>query len=200
MKHSIARFSVVSGLAVLLILGTSAFGQSLGEAARKARQSKPPEPTTKVITNDDLNSLPKPPVSSAADSDANASAENKDAATADDKAKDKDKEKADAEKKSPDDQAKLDKEWGDKIAAQKDAIAMLEREIDVMQRENKLRAATFYADAGNRLRDEKKYAEDDRKYHDQIDAKQKELDDAKTKLDQLRDDARKAGASASVIG
>ena len=74
---------------------------------------------------------------------------------------------------------------------------MSERELDVMQRENKLRTADYYGDAGTRLRDAKKFTDDDRKYQDDIAAKQKALDDAKTKLDQTREEARKAGANVS---
>ena len=143
-----------------------------------------------IDTNDDIAS-PKPSGNSS-DESANASADK-----SDDKSADKDKKK---EEKSGDDQAKIDKEWGDKIQAQKDSIALMERELDVLQRENKLRAASYYGDAGTRLRDEKKYAEDDRKYHDQIDAKQKAIDDAKSNLEQMKDDARKAGASPGAIG
>ena len=189
------RLSAISGLVLILIIGSSAVGQqSLGDVARKARKNKPAEPTTNVITNDTLG-VPTKPVD---DSASTGTASDSEKPVADSKADAKDKNKP-AEKKSGDDQAKIDKEWGDKISAQKDSIALLERELDVLQRENKLRAATFYADAGNRLRDEKKYADDDRKYRDQIDAKQKAIDDAKSKLDQMRDDARKAGASPSAI-
>jgi hypothetical protein len=196
MKQFSAHLSVFLGLLAIFFIAIPATAQqSLGEAARRARQSKPAEPPAKVITNDDLSSLPASAVTTATDS--SASTEKKDVA-AQDKDKDKNKE---AEKKelSPEDQAKLDKDWGDKIAAQKDAISLLERELDVLQRENKLRASNYYADAGTRLRDSQKYAEDDRKYRDQIDAKQKELDDAKSKLEQMKDDARKAGASPGAI-
>lgn len=212
MKHFISRFSAFFSLLVILIISASAMAQqSLGDAARQASKDKSPGPTTKVYTNDDLKAG-APPAQTPSDAsqtsatETNAAATDK-AATADGKeakdkeAKDEDKDKDKAKKSdSPEDQAKLDKEWADKIQGQKDSIALIERELDVLQRENKLRAADYYADAGTRLRDEKKYADDDRKYRDQIDAKQKELDDAKTKLDEMRDEARKAGASPGAIG
>ena len=200
MKHFISRFSAFSALLVagfILIMGAAALGQqSLADAARKANKNRPAEPTTRVITNDDISS-PKPPQTLNDESASAKASDDKTADKSDDKSADKDKKK---EEKSGDDQAKLDKEWGDKIQAQKDQIALMERELDVLQRENKLRAASYYGDAGTRLRDEKKYAEDDRKYRDQIDAKQKAIDDAKSKLDQMKEDARKAGASPGVIG
>ena len=57
----------------------------------------------------------------------------------------------------------------------------------------RLRAAAFYADAGNQLRDEKKWAEDQRKYQSDMEGKQKELEEAKQKLVDLQEEGRKAG-------
>ena len=191
MKPCVPRLPVVVSLGFFLVAGAAA-QQSLGDAAREARKNKPSEPTTKVITNDELRSsgglaLPDYGTTPADDKDAKANSEAK--ADAD---KDKDKPKASL---SADDQAKLDKDWQDKISKQKDQIALLERELDVLQRETKLRASNYYGDAGTRLRDPQKYADDDRKSRSDIAAKQKELDDAKANLEQMRDDARKAGAN-----
>ena len=90
------------------------------------------------------------------------------------------------------------KQWGDRIAAQKDQIDLLSRELDVLQREYKLRAAAMYADAGNRLRNEADWDKQDTQYKQQIADKQKALDDAKQKLDDMLEDARKAGVPASI--
>ena len=190
MKHSfLFRSVLIFGLSIIFAAAVFGQQQSLGDAARQARKNKQAEPAKKVITNDDLA-----PAKSGSDTSSSSSQAAAPAADAS-----KEKSSDDKAKLSGDDQAKLDKEWQDKISAQKDQIALLERELDVLQRENKLRAASYYADAGNRLRDEKKYAEEDRKYQDDIAAKQKAIDDAKTKLEQMKDDARKAGASASAI-
>ena len=186
MSHSLPRFAVIVSLG--FTLSTAAVAQqSLGEAARELRKNKPPEPTTKVITNDDLG--PSVPLTPTKDSDKADSAKKSDSGNSDKK----------KEASSADDQAKLDKEWEDKIAAQKDQIALLERELDVLQRETKLRASNYYADAGTRLRNEQKYVEQDRKSRDEIAAKQKAIEDAKSKLEQLREEARKAGASPGAI-
>jgi hypothetical protein len=61
-----------------------------------------------------------------------------------------------------------------------------------------LRAAAFYADAGNRLRNEAAWDQEDAKYKQQIADKQKALDEAKQKLDDTQEDARKAGMPSSV--
>lgn len=195
MKQSISHwFTILAFIFIVMTAAAVAQQKSLGEAARQARKNKPAEPTTKVITNDDIASPPSKPADSPAQSSTATASNAASTAASEKSATDS---KSDAKPNlSAGEQTTVDKEWQDKVAAQKDQISLLERELDVLQRENKLRAATFYGDAGNRLRDEKKYAEDDRKYRDQIDAKQKELDAAKAKLDQIRDDARKAGASA----
>ena len=90
------------------------------------------------------------------------------------------------------------KQWGDKLAAQKDQIDLLGRELDVLQREYQIRAAAMYADAGNRIRNSADWDKQDAQYKQQIADKQKALDDAKQKLDDMQEDARKAGVPASV--
>jgi hypothetical protein len=90
------------------------------------------------------------------------------------------------------------KQWGDKIAAQKDQIDLMARELDVLQREYQIRAAAMYADAGNRMRNEADWDKQDAQYKQQIADKQKALDDAKQKLEDIQEDARKAGTPASV--
>ena len=162
----------------------SAAQQSLGDAARQARRNKPPEPTTRVITNDDFG---RPWVSINSDTSDNAIS---------DADKNKAQENAKEKKKTAaEEQAQLDKQWKARIDSQNERISLLERELDVLQRENRQRATNYYGDAGNRLRNPGKYAEDERQYRDNIASKQKELEDAKTELENLREEARKAGAS-----
>ena len=93
---------------------------------------------------------------------------------------------------------RLQEQWHSKLADQKKEIGTLQRELDILQREYRLRVAAVYSDAGNSLRDSKKWAEDDRQYHQQIDDKAKQYDVAKQKLDDLREQARKAGMPATV--
>ena len=90
------------------------------------------------------------------------------------------------------------KQWGDRIAAQKDQIDLLTRELDVLQREYQIRAAAMYADVGNRLRNSADWDKQDAQYKQQIADKQKALDDAKQKLDDMQEDARKAGVPSSI--
>ncbi|HUJ95263.1 MAG TPA: hypothetical protein VLW84_08385 [Terriglobales bacterium] len=96
------------------------------------------------------------------------------------------------------DKQKMYGDWKAKISAQKDKLDLLSRELDVLQREYKLRAAVFYADAGNRLRNSTDWDKEDAQYKQQIAEKQKAVDEAKQQLDGILEDARKAGVPASV--
>ncbi len=75
---------------------------------------------------------------------------------------------------------------------------MTARELDVLQREYQIRAAAMYADAGNRMRNSADWDKQDAQYKQQIADKQKALDDAKQKLEDIQEDARKAGTPSSV--
>jgi hypothetical protein len=90
------------------------------------------------------------------------------------------------------------KQWGDRIASQKEQIDLADRELNVLQREYQIRAAAMYSDAGNRLRNSSNWDQTDAQYKQQIADKQKQLDDAKQKLDDIQEEARKAGVPASV--
>jgi hypothetical protein len=89
--------------------------------------------------------------------------------------------------------------WKLQIAEQKKNISLLERELDVLQREYRLRVASYYADAGNSLRDPKKWAEDSRNYQQQVEQKNTELAAAREKLEDTRERARKAGVPAAFL-
>jgi hypothetical protein len=117
-------------------------------------------------------------------------------------AKTADEQKPAEEKKSAaDEQAekqKMFKDWQNKIHEQKNQIDMLTREADVANREYRLRAAAFYADAGNRLRNAVAWDKEDTQYKEQMGERQKKLDEAKTKLEDLQEQARRAGVPSSM--
>jgi hypothetical protein len=185
------------GLMVSTILLTSFAGAQrtdppLGDYARKVR--KDPDAAKakpKVFDNDNLPTEDKlsvvgQPVAAAA-------------APADEKAKAKEK---DAAAKTDDDPAKRQaewKEWQDKIATQKSSIDLAARELDVLQREYQLRAAAMYADAGNRIRNSAEWDKQDADYKAKIADKQKAVDDAKQKLDSMKEEARKAGVPSGML-
>jgi hypothetical protein len=109
---------------------------------------------------------------------------------------------APADKKPAEDEQaqkqKAFKEWQTRIQAQRDQVDMMTREIDVSNREYRLRAAAFYADAGNRLRNAGAWDKEDAQYKDQLADKQKKLDEAKKQLEDMQEQARKAGVPSSM--
>ena len=84
------------------------------------------------------------------------------------------------------------------MADQKSKVDLLNRELDVEQREYQLRAAAMYADAGNRLRNSGNWDKEDADYKQKIAEKKKAADAAKQQLDDMQEDARKAGVPSSV--
>lgn len=179
-------------------------GSSLGDYARQIRKDPGAKVTPKVFDNDNLpkedklSVIGQKPAAAGEESVQNTTAE--ETKTANDKPGTAEKA-APTGGAAPEDEAAKQaaaKQWEDKITAQKDAIDLLARELDVLQREYQIRAAAMYADAGNRMRNEASWDKQDAQYKQQIADKQKALDDAKQKLDDLQEEARKAGAPASV--
>ena len=80
-----------------------------------------------------------------------------------------------------------------KIDKQKERIDWLSHELDLEQREYRLRAAAMYADQGNRLRNSAQWEKDEVQYRSDFAGKQKALDTARQQLDELQEQARKAG-------
>jgi hypothetical protein len=178
-------------------------GQSLGDYARQVRKEPDAKPKKKVFDNDNLPKEDKLSVvgnAPAPGAEAAAPAESKPAETAN-------SAPAKAEAGAPPaDTSKMDqtqkeaawKQWGDRLKAQQETIDLLTRELDVVQREYQIRAAAMYGDVGNRLRNSADWDKQDAQYKQQIGDKQKALDDAKQKLEDLREEARKAGVPSSV--
>jgi hypothetical protein len=171
-------------------------GSSLGDYARQVRKDSgsAPKAKPKVFDNDTLPREDKLSVvgSAPADNAANAAAagEAKPGET-------KPETKAKAEDDMVAKQA-VWKSWQQKLTTQRDQIELLQRELDVLQREYQIRAAAFYADAGNRLRNSGTWDKSDAQYKQQIADKTKALEDAKQKLDDLEEEARKAGVPAAM--
>ena len=175
----------LAGALALALLAISASAQSLGDVARRQKQTSKPK-AARVWTNDDMPSVK----------------ENEATGTAPDADKTSDA-KTDADKDKPAAPADSNKDAAAKamtaqITSQKEEIARLQRELDIAQREFKLQVADYYADAGNSLRDPKAWQTQSKKTQDEIAAKQDALDKAKQKLADMQEAARKAGFPSSV--
>jgi hypothetical protein len=188
-------------LVVTFAVACASAQQSLGDAARRAQADKKAAPAKHVYTNDDIvtptETAPAP--EKAAGTDVATSGNPAGKAGADAKAdaqKSDDKAKAD-KKDNKEEAAKASAELKQKIADQQKAVADQDHEISIMEREHQIKVAEYYADAGTQLRTSGQWFEDEKKYQEQLQAKKQALSDSKAKLDDLNDQARKAGTPGS---
>ena len=180
MKHS-----RLTAIATLLFLGCSlglsaASAQSLGDYARTVRKNKPDTASANhrydndnLPTNETLSVVGQTPDPKSATASGTAPAVDPAAAAAE-------------QKKTADD-------WKKKLEAQQAKIDGLNHELDLEQREYRLKAAAFYADAGTRLRNAAQFDKDDTSYKSDVEQKQKSLDSARQELTDMQEEARKAG-------
>jgi len=170
-------------IVTLLLLGVSgAAAQSLGDYARKARKNKA-EPTTtsryfdndNLPTNETLSVVgPQPDSANTGSAQGARPAAGNPAAAAAERQKTAD-------------------EWKQKMDSQKEKINGLSRELDLEQREYRLRAAAMYGDAGSRLRNAAQWDKEDAQYKSDVEGKQKAIEAARQELDEMQEQARKAG-------
>lgn len=202
-------------ITLVVMFALSAGAQSVVDVAKQARAKQKANPNARVIDNDVIPSSIEISSSSApaANSSASAATSNtadtkpapastpaetkKDETGKQDGAKD---DKASSEKSpgADDDKKNIDA-WKKQINDQKKEVSQLERELNVAQREAGLHNAVYYADAGAMLRDSAKFADESRKLQAEIDTKTQALADAKQKLADLQEDARKAGVPQNQL-
>jgi hypothetical protein len=154
--------------------------QSLGEAARKARKARPAAAPKHVITNDEIRTARTEAQAAAPAEGAKAAPTQSPSAAATDPAEEKAKAAADMQKKAAELRAK---------------VADADREINLLEREQKLQAASFYGDAGAQLRNPADFAEKQRKFKADIEAAQAKRDAAKQQLEALAEQARRSGVT-----
>jgi len=170
--------------------------QPLGDYARAVRKDKKPT-NAKQFDNENMPVDDKLSVVGGAVSSSDSPAQNTADAASSEKKGD-DKPPAIQPGQSQEDRQKTYDAWKDKLADQKAKMDLLNRELDVEQREYQLRAAAMYADAGNRLRNSGNWDKEDADYKQKIAEKKKAADAAKQELDDMQEDARKAGVPSSV--
>lgn len=201
--------------AMLIVLVASATpltaqseNQSLGEYARTIKKTKSgssANASSKVYDNDNLPADGTVSVVGNAAPDSSSTPKTEDQ----DHAKDstaQTAEKSEAKTSAPelkpgqsaDERRKALDVWKGKLDEQKEKIAAISHELDLLQREYRLQAAEFYSNTANRIQHPYGFAQDDAKYKQQIADKQKELEDAQAKLEDMQETGRKAGAPNSV--
>lgn len=177
---------------IAMVLAGGIAAQSVADAARQARANKRPSGSTIRYEGD---ATPRLAVAATDKRGKDKNAEQPaDTTTSAAKAQEGQAAVAkSAEAKTADNKDEAKAKWVSKIEDVKKEIATIQRELDILQREQRLRAAAFYGDAGTRLRDQGKFAEESRKEQEDIDAKKQALADAQQKLADLQEQARKAG-------
>jgi hypothetical protein len=173
------KYTKTTAIAALILFGVGgASAQSLGDYARAIRKNKT-EPTTasRHFDNDNL------PVNDALS--VVGPVPDKDAASAPAPAATPAANASDRQKATDELQQKMDK--------QKSKVDALNHELDLDQRELRLRAAALFADPASRLRNPTQWDNDDAKLRTDSEEKQKALDAAKQELDQIQEQAHKAG-------
>src|SRR5271156_227426 len=149
---------------------------SLGSYARAAKKDKKPQPAAAKKWDND--NLPKDDTISVVGNGTTASADASTAPTGDapDAANATGKLAVQPGQSQEQRQVVYD-QWQQKISTQQSQVDLLQRELDVDQREYRLRAAAFYADAGDRLRNQAAWDKEDGDYKQKIAEKQKVLDE-----------------------
>jgi hypothetical protein len=166
---------------LLLVSFSGANAQSLGDYARSVRKNKPDStPASRHFDNDNL---PTGQTLSVVGPPADAASASAPAAPA-------------APDTSAADRQKAADDWNQRINQQKEKIAALNHEVDLDQRELRLRAAAQTSDPGVTARNVQ-FVKDEVQYKSDMDAKQKELEAARQQLDDLQEQAHKAGVAPS---
>jgi hypothetical protein len=174
MKHT-----KLIALGTLLLLGVGGgAAQSLGDIARAARKNKPEQ--TSASRHFDNDNLPTSDGLSVVGPPPEAEAKSAPAAAVDPSVAVADRQKTADELK-------------EKLSKQQANIDSLNHELEIDQRELRLRAAALYADPNAKVRDPSAWDNEDTRLRTDADAKQKALDAARQGLDEIQDQARKAG-------
>lgn len=164
-----------SVLAIALLMGLAAYGQSLGDVARANREKQPPaDPSAKqpvVVTNDDLGKDPQ------------GSAPPQKAATPGNKAA-----HLPSGEQHPIDQAAAAR-WKKQILAQKDKIASLQARIDQLNASIHPAGSAQFEEPTSRFQAQQAQ---------RLAEVQLQLDEQKRKLAEMQDEARRAGMHTTV--
>src|ERR1700691_1949271 len=206
-RFTFALFTIIAGSPAVAQTTTPATTpapdqSSLGDYARKVHKDPTTKAKPKVFDNDNLPkddklSIVGDATPTGTDENTSADSTTKEVASTDGKDSAGSKPAGAPE----DDQAKRQAEWKSwqgKLAAQKDSIDLASRELDVLQKEYQLRAAAMYADVGNRMRNSAQWDKETEKKKKKTAKKKKPVDDAKQNLDDMGEEAKKAGFPAAM--
>jgi len=187
------RFNIGVLILTGLLAGVAAAqSDSLADAARKHKQQQSGKPVAaKVYTNDNLPATETISTVGAPASDAATTSPTDGQTTADGSTPaTKDGAKPADETKT---RQKTWEDWRDKIQKQKASVEQMQKENEEIDRQYKLTTGNYYNSAQQRLYDGAAMAKEDAAYKQQLEQKKKAIDDAKQKIDDLQEEARRAG-------
>lgn len=202
MKNTFLFLVAMVVLAAGSSLAQSQSSASLGDVARAVKKTQAPAKSAPKVVYDNDNlpadgklSVVGTPTKDATTADASPNADQSKDTNSEASAKTDDSVKPGQTSEERD---KAQVAWKVKFADQKDKINLLSRELDVLQREYKLKSTEFLNDPVARAQNPNSLMRDDAKYKQQIADKQKDLDAAKAKLSDMQEEARKAGVPNSM--
>jgi hypothetical protein len=194
------RLLKVAGLvAVVLLLAAAVCAQSLGEMARQERAKKgaaAPAKASRVFTNENLpregglstsdtGAAPKAKAGEAKEGEAKEGEAKEGAAKAESKEGEKKTEGAAANPT-----AESEKEYREKAAKLREALATEEKKLDVLQRESNLASIQYYSDP-NRAMNEQYSRNELNTRQAEIDKQKATVEAARRALSNLEDELRK---------
>lgn len=211
MKNKLSFLALLLLFAFTGVAAAQSQGESLGDYARAVKKVKPASTSQsgKVFDNDNLPAegsvsvvgKPAPADSDASNQDQSASSSTEkasgDAQKIDAKSDKKDQPELKAGQSTPERDAALDA-LKKRLDEQKQKVDLLSRELDVLTKEHNLKVATYYQDPSHTA-DANGLFEEQSKFKQALDEKQKALDQAKTELSDMQDDARRKGAPNSML-
>ncbi len=174
--------ALVLGAMVMALAGMAAAqSPSLGDYAREVRKNRKPNPSLKVYDNDNLPGSGAISILGEASNPKDAEKEEKQATATDEQRKKQQQQMAGA------------------VAEQRKKIADLQHEVDLLNREERIRTAEYYSDPGVQLRNPQAWTQQEGNMRSEIAAKNQELQAARDKLGQMQEAARKAGVPSSSV-
>ncbi len=201
------RIANIFGLLILAgLLGGVAAAQndSLADAARLHKRQQEGKPVaTKVFTNDNLPSTetistvggqPGPgdpsPNGAVGEGQPTPSDASQTPAKAETSADGKPVDPAKERQKTWED-------WRDKIQKQKAAVEQMQKDNEEMEKQYRLTAGAVYGNPANRINNGEQWAKEDAAFRQQMDQKKKAIEDGKQKIDDLQEEARRAGVPSA---
>lgn len=181
---TLLRLAVLASLFAMLGFSCPAQDQNTDDvaaAARKAREQQKAAPKPKkVVTNDDMPSVPAP---SAPASDANAAKSEGQQSTSTATATDE---------KAAENDPKSEVYWHKRSQELRGKLANAQKELDLLQRELDKDQVQYYSDPQKALMQQHDRSDINEKTA-KIDAKKKEIDSINQQISDLEDELRKAG-------